>query len=76
MQFVAVQEVTITRQSKIKGSNRIVYNYDLDGVPFGQVWTYKTIGEVHKWHVAKANGEYIGATDNYKAADVLIRGEM
>lgn len=76
MQFVTVQEITITKEKAFKGSNRIVYNYDLDGKPFGQVWTYKTAGETHKWHAAKSDGSYIGAYDTRAAADVGIRSEM
>lgn len=74
--MVAVQEVTITKEKAFKGSNRVVRNYDLNGTPFGQVWTYKTKGETHKWHAAKSNGAYIGAFDTEADADVAIRSEM
>jgi hypothetical protein len=77
MQFVAVQEITITKQPKLKGSNRVVRNYDLNGVPFGQVWTYKFAGEKHVWHAAKANGELIGNGYSTEAeADIAIRSAM
>lgn len=77
MQFVTVQKITITKQPKLKGSTRVVYNVDLNGVPFGQIWTYKFPGEVHVWHAAKATGEMVGnGYDTYKEAETAIRGEM
>jgi len=77
MQFVAVQEITITKQAAIKGSTRVVYNVDLNGVPFGQIWTYKFPGEKHVWHAAKATGELIGNGHvSYKAAETAMRGAM
>lgn len=77
MQFVTVQKITITKQPKLKGSTRVVYNVDLNGVPFGQIWTYKFPGEVHVWHAAKANGELIGnGHATYKAAETAMREAM
>jgi hypothetical protein len=75
MQFVEVQEITIT-PTKHKGSNRIARNYDLNGVPFGCIYTFKAPGEKHYWHVALANGEYAGVATDEADADKIIRGMM
>jgi len=75
--LVAVQEVTITKQPKLKGSNRVVYNVDLNGVPFGQIWTYKTAGEKHVWHAAQSNGNLVGeGYATYAQAETAIRSVM
>jgi hypothetical protein len=74
--MVAVQEVTITGPVKFKGSNRVAFNYDLDGKPFGQVFTYKAKNEIHPYHVALATGEHIGAYRTKEIADKAIRGMM
>lgn len=76
MQFVSVQEITVTGPVKVKGSPRVAYNYDLNGVPFGQVYTFKVPGETHPFHAVRADGTYIGAFFNRKDADKAIRGEM
>ena len=76
MQFVAVQEITITGPVKFKGSNRTAWNYDLDGTPFGAVYTFKAKGEVHPFHAVKANGEYLGHFPNQIEADIAIRSAM
>lgn len=74
--MVAVQEVTITKQPKFKGSNRVAYNVDLNGVPFGQIYTFKAKGEVHPFHAVKASGEHLGHFDNYNEAETAIRAAM
>lgn len=76
MQFAATQEVTITGPVKVKGSPRISYNYDLNGVPFGAVYTFKVSGEVHPYHAVKANGEHLGHFPTRDEADKAIRGAM
>lgn len=76
MQIVAVQEITITGPIKVKGSPRIAYNYDLDGVPFGCVYTFKVAGEVHPFHAVRSNGEHLGHFSTRDAADVAIRSAM
>lgn len=76
MQFVAVQEVTITGPVKHKGSNRIAWNYDLNGVPFGSVFTFKAKGEVHMFTAVMANGMYCGSHDTRDEADRALRAEM
>lgn len=77
--MVAVQEVTVTGPVKFKGSNRIAYNYDLNGKPFGQIYTYKTAGEKHYWYASKADGSPIGGSGtfhNRNIADIALRSEM
>lgn len=76
MEFVAVQEITITGPVKVKGSPRVAYNYDLNGVPFGQVYSFKVALETHPWHAVKANGEHLGHFTSRKAADRAIRAAM
>lgn len=69
-----VQEVTITKQTA-KGSNRINYNVDLNGKPFGQIWTYKAKGEKHLYQVYCLNG-FRSAHMTYDRAEEEIRGQM
>lgn len=69
-----MQNVTITKNTA-KGSNAVRWNVDLNGVPFGQIWTFKARGEVHPFHVKTLAGAY-AAFDTYKAAETFIRGEM
>lgn len=73
--MVAVQEITVTKV-KHKGSPRINWNYDLNGVPFGQVFTYKVAGEVHMFTAVMSNGFYCGSHDTLAEADVALRSEM
>lgn len=47
-----IQEVTITKVRN-KGSNAIEWNVDLNGTPFGKIWTFKAAGEVHPYHVKR-----------------------
>ena len=49
---VRLQEVTVTGPLKWKGSNATRWNFDLDGKPFGQVWTFKAKGEVLPYHAS------------------------
>lgn len=72
--MIKVQEITITKV-KVSGSNMIAFNVDLNGVPFGQIYTFKAKGEVHPYHVKTLAGFYATAT-NYNAAERIIRGEM
>jgi hypothetical protein len=69
-----VQNVTITRV-KHKGSNQVAFNVDLDGRPFGQIWTFHAKGEVHPYHVKTLAGFYATAVC-YDDAEKLIRGQM
>lgn len=42
-----------------KGSNQITINLELDGKPYGQIWTFRnTNTEQHPWHVKLLSGEY------------------
>lgn len=76
MQVVAVQEITVTGPVKVKGSPRVAFNYDLDGKPFGCIYTFNVVGEVHEWHAVRSNGEYVGHYATRAKADVALRGEM
>jgi hypothetical protein len=77
MQFVAVQEITITKV-KHKGSNMISWNYDLEGKPFGSVWTFTGKGEVHPFAVSTVEGntKFLGHFPTWADADVVLRGAM
>lgn len=70
-----VQNVTIYANGKAKGSNMTTWNIDLNGKPFGQIWTYKAKGEVHPFHVKTLNG-YYASFNTYALAERAIRGEM
>lgn len=75
MNNVKIDEVTVTKKAKVKGSNRIAYDVDLNGVPFGQIWTFKAAGEVHPFHVKTLAGAY-GTFKTYAEAEAGIRNEM
>lgn len=72
--MVKLQEVTITKVKR-SGSNCIHYNVDLNGHPFGQIWTFKAKHEVHPYHVKTLAGFYANFT-TYKDAERAIRGQM
>lgn len=78
MQLVEVQEITITGPIKFKGSNMVSWNYDLNGKPFGSVFTFKTKGEVHPFGVtlAEGNTKFLGHYKNLADADTVIRAAM
>jgi len=69
-----MQNITITKVVA-KGSNRIAYNVDLNGKPFGQIWTFKAKGEKHGYHVKILAGKY-KLYSTYAEAERFIRGEM
>lgn len=69
-----IQNVTVTKVRN-SGSNMIEFNVDLNGVPFGKVWTFKAKGEVHPFHVKTLSGFYAQFA-TYAAAESAIRGEM
>lgn len=69
-----MQNVTITK-NVAKGSNRIAYNVDLNGRPFGQIWTFKANNEKHGYHVKTLAGVY-KLYSTYDEAEHFIRGEM
>lgn len=71
----ALQVVTLTKVAAVKGSNRVAYNVDCDGKPFGQIWTFKAKGEVHKFHAKALSGEY-EAFDTKADAEKFLRGLM
>jgi len=49
-----------TKQIKSKGSNRIAINVDRNGVPFGQIWTYRnTAVENHPFHAMPLDGDHV-----------------
>lgn len=71
---MTVTEITITKRS-YKGSNRTEWNVDKNGVPFGQIWTFKGEGEEHPFHAKTLAGAYEWF-HTYKAAETFIRNEM
>lgn len=71
-----VQQITITKEKAIKGSNRIAWNVDLDGKPFGQIWTFKnTFTETYRFSVSTLAG-YWSDFGTYEMAERAIRGQM
>lgn len=48
-----------TKAPKVAGSKIKALNVEVDGKPFGQIWTFtKTKGEFHPWHAKPLNGEH------------------
>lgn len=71
-----IQEITITKVPAIKGGSQISWNVDLNGVPFGQIWTFKAFpGEVHCYHAKTLAGAYADFA-TYKAAETFMRSKM
>lgn len=70
------QQITITKRPTHKGGSAIEWAVDLDGRPFGMIWTFKnTATETHRFHAKTLRGVY----DNfatYDAAERFIRGCM
>lgn len=69
-----MQEVTITAV-RHKGSNAREWNVDLNGVPFGKIWTFKAKGEIHGYHAKPLNGEHT-MHNSYNDAETAIRAAM
>lgn len=69
-----IQEITITKQPRIKGSPRIEWNVAVDGVPFGKIYTYKARGEYHPYSAKTADGENFAQFNTYADAENAIRG--
>lgn len=74
MIIISTQSITMTKVQR-KGTNRVEWNYDLNGVPFGQVWTFNSPVETHPYHAKPLNGEY-KAFDRRTEADAYMRGCM
>ncbi len=68
---ITLQEVTITKRPHVKGSKVTQWNYDLDGNPFGAIWT---CGEGN-FRSCPLNTEARSFT-TYAAADIYIRAAM
>lgn len=74
--FINVQEVTITKVNPAKGGSQIRWNVELDGKPFGQIWTFKKkAGFKFMFHAKSLAGEY-GEFETYAEAERFIRGLM
>jgi hypothetical protein len=72
-----IQEVTITKAPKVSGSNAIRWNVDLDGRPFGQIWTFKnTKTDTHRFHVATLGRPPLPSFATYAEAERALRGQM
>jgi hypothetical protein len=56
MEIVRTQEISFIAQPKRKGSQMVAYNVDVNGKPYGKVYTFKARGETHPWHVSELNG--------------------
>lgn len=50
--------VTFKNILPAKGANRREINVEVDGKPFGQLWTFMAKGETHPWHAKTLSGEY------------------
>jgi hypothetical protein len=73
--IVKLDEITITKVI-VKGSNRIAWNVDKNGIPFGQIWTFRnTDTETHLFH-AKDKFDVYAAFKTYAEAETFMRGLM
>lgn len=68
-----VDTFTITHVYPAKGSNCIKWNVDYNGRPFGQLWTFKARGEVHRYHAKSLAGVYANFA-TYAEAESFMRG--
>lgn len=61
--------MTFTKNKTISGSDVVAWNVDKDGVPFGQIWTYKAkSGYTFRYHAKLVTQLYLGDFDNLKDA--------
>lgn len=52
-------KVTLTVVPPVEGSSQVTINVDLNGKPWGQLWTFKEApGETHGWHIKSLSGYY------------------
>lgn len=71
-----MQNITITKVAPPKGSNQTRWNVDLEGIPFGAMWTFRnTKTEKHGFHAKPLNGMHKIFT-TYQDAETYMRGEM
>ena len=70
-----MQEITITKMSNTYKTPLRTWGFDLNGKPFGQVWTFKSQHEVHPYHVKALDGRYT-TTTNFIQAEAVMRGWM
>lgn len=74
LRLVKLDTFTVTK-IKLGGINKVEWNVDHNGIPFGKVWTWTRKGETHPYHVVKASDEGSYRTfDTYKAAEAYLRG--
>lgn len=72
--IITIQQITITKAAASKGTAIIAYNVDLNGKPFGQMYSYKT-DLSRAWHAKALNGAY-KLCDTRKSAELFLRGAM
>lgn len=71
-----IQEVTITKIPATNGGSMIKWNFDLNGKPFGQVWTYKNApGFGFRFHILTLGG-IASSCDTFKEAEAFMREQM
>lgn len=51
-------EITYRHKLPAKGENNREINVEVDGEPFGQLYTFSAQHEQHPWHAKLLNGEY------------------
>lgn len=71
--MVTLQEITITKEHSLHSGR---WNFDLNGKPFGQIWTYtKRNGFKFRYHAKTLAGAYADFA-TYAEAETFMRGEM
>jgi hypothetical protein len=54
-----MSKLTFTKREVRRGSSQIVIDVERNGVPFGQLWTFKNTRTTwHPWHAKPLNGEH------------------
>lgn len=70
---IKVQTVTIEGPVRHKGSTCKFWNVSVDGVPFGQIWTFIARAEIHGFHAKTLAGEY-KLCNTFDEAETFMRG--
>lgn len=62
-----------SKANKHKGSSRTFWNVERNGVPFGQIWTWKVpADEVHPYHAKTADDASYGEFETLVDAQLFM----
>lgn len=73
--MTTIQQITITKVKPVSGSNQTRWNIDVNGAPFGAIWTFTAKGEKHFFHAKPLIGSY-ASFDTYAEAETYMRGQI